>query len=258
MNERALTFLRLWSKLLVLCLVMSFSACAWLSAKKPPVRPEGKVPEGSYEVFGQSYSPLKTADGFSQIGVASWYGSDFHGRRTSNGEDYNMFSMTAAHTILPFDTVVLVRNLESGKEAKVRINDRGPFVKGRVIDLSFRAAKEIGVVGPGTARVQVLALGKEKTVTKGGMTTTIYEPAADYGIGTFFIQVGSFTVRKNAEQLVSKLKDSYGDAHIVEYDRGDQLFYQVRVAKAGTLTGAKEKARQLKQVGFEDSFIVSD
>jgi len=258
MNERAVNIPRLWSKLLVLFLVMSFTACAWLNAKKPPVRPESKVPDDSYEVFGQSYSPLKIADGFSQIGVASWYGGDFHGRRTSNGETYNMFSMTAAHTILPFDTVVLVRNLENGKEAKVRINDRGPFVSGRVIDLSFRAAKEIGIVEPGTARVQVLALGKERTVTKDGLTATIYEPAADYGVGTFFIQVGSFTVKKNAELLVLKLKDSYDDAHIVEYDRGDRFFYQVRVAKAETLTGAKEKVRDLKQVGFEDSFIVSD
>jgi len=258
MMQRSVNMPRLWLKLLMLSLIVSFSACAWLNTKKPTASPESKVPEDSYEVFGQTYSPLKTADGFSQIGIASWYGSDFHGKRTSNGESYNMFAMTAAHTILPFDTVVLVRNLENGKEAKVRINDRGPFVRGRVIDLSFRAAKEVGLVGPGTARVQILALGKERIITKDGLKETIYEPAADYGVGNFFIQVGSFTVKKNAENLTEKLKESYDDAHIVEYDRGDRLFYQVRVAKADTLAGAKEKATELRQVGFEDSFIVSE
>ena len=258
MNERAHTNLGLWSKLLILSLLMCFSACAWLSPKESPDRPKTEMPEDAYEVFGQIYYPLKTAEGFSQMGIASWYGSDFHGRTTSNGETYNMFAMTAAHTILPFETVVLVRNLENGKEAKVRINDRGPFVSGRVIDLSFRAAKEIGIVEPGTARVQVLALGEERTVTKDGLTSTVYVPAADYGVGNFFVQVGSFSSRQNAEQLVSKLKDSYDDAHIVEYDRGDRLFYQVRVAKAETLATAREKAKELKRVGYDDSFIVSD
>ena len=161
MNERAHTNLGLWSKLLILSLLMCFFGIArGCLPKSRLIRPKTEMPEDAYEVFGQIYYPLKTAEGFSQMGIASWYGSDFHGRTTSNGETYNMFAMTAAHTILPFETVVLVRNLENGKEAKVRINDRGPFVSGRVIDLSFRAAKEIGIVEPGTARVQDSGVGR--------------------------------------------------------------------------------------------------
>jgi rare lipoprotein A len=98
-----------------------------------------------------------------QEGVASFYGEDFHGRKTANGEIYDMFAMTAAHRALPFHTRVLVTNLDNGKKVEVRINDRGPFIKGRIIDLSFGAARRIGMVGPGTARVrlEVLEMGGE-------------------------------------------------------------------------------------------------
>jgi rare lipoprotein A (peptidoglycan hydrolase) len=94
-------------------------------------------------------------------GTASYYGAEFHGRRTANGEIYNMYAMTAAHRTLPFNTWILVTNLDNGKQVTVRLNDRGPFVKGRIIDLSYGAAQKIGVIGPGTARVrlEVLELG---------------------------------------------------------------------------------------------------
>ncbi len=97
-----------------------------------------------------------------QEGVASYYGEDFHGRKTSNGEVYDMYAMTAAHRALPFDTRVLVTNLDNGKKVTVRINDRGPFVEGRIIDLSYGAARKIGMVGPGTARVrlEVIEMGE--------------------------------------------------------------------------------------------------
>jgi len=98
-----------------------------------------------------------------QEGVASFYGEDFHGRKTANGEMYDMHAMSAAHRALPFNTRVLVTNLDNGKKVEVRINDRGPFIKGRIIDLSYGAARKIGMVGPGTARVrlEVLEMGAE-------------------------------------------------------------------------------------------------
>ncbi len=109
----------------------------------------------AYTVAGKTYQPLKSADGYSETGVASWYGKKFHGRKTASGERYNQNKMTAAHKTLPFGTRVRVKNLENGKTASVVINDRGPFTKGRVIDVSRAAARKLDMVNSGTARVRI-------------------------------------------------------------------------------------------------------
>ncbi|MDZ7597942.1 MAG: septal ring lytic transglycosylase RlpA family protein [Desulfobacterales bacterium] len=135
------------------------------AAKAPP--PAVQVPK-PYQVYGTWYQPLTHARGFTENGRASWYGEKFHGRRTSNGEIYDMYALTAAHKTLPFDTYVKVRNLDNNRSIVVKINDRGPFVSGRIIDLSYTAAKEIGVVGPGTAPVEVVALERGRGRKGGG------------------------------------------------------------------------------------------
>ncbi|RMH16713.1 MAG: septal ring lytic transglycosylase RlpA family protein [Gemmatimonadetes bacterium] len=114
----------------------------------------------SYEVFGKTYHTLRDARGFVQEGMASWYGQEFHGRRTSSGEPYDMFAMTAAHRELPLPTYVRVTNLENGRSVVVRVNDRGPFhdTESRIIDLSYAAAYKLRIIGPGTARVRVEAI----------------------------------------------------------------------------------------------------
>jgi len=112
-----------------------------------------------YMVEGETYYPLASAAGFAQSGVASWYGPDFHGKNTANGEVYNQDAGTAAHKTLPFNTFVNVRNMENGKTAVVRINDRGPFKKDRIIDLSKKAAAELGMIGTGTAKVKLTIVG---------------------------------------------------------------------------------------------------
>jgi len=111
-----------------------------------------------YEVFGKTYEVLDSAKGFRERGVASWYGSKFHGRKTSSGETYNMYNMTAAHKHLPLPTFVLVTNMDNGKQLVVKVNDRGPFVDDRVIDLSYGAAARLGVLDSGTARVRLEAV----------------------------------------------------------------------------------------------------
>ena len=142
---------------LVLCLALSLCACG----SKPRYR--GGVPGSApYTVKGKRYVPLKSADGFVQEGVASWYGSKFHGRATSSGEAYNQWGMTAAHTILPLHTRVRVTSLDTGRTCIVRINDRGPFVDGRVIDLSRAAAQKVGILGKGTGRVRIQALAERR------------------------------------------------------------------------------------------------
>ena len=112
----------------------------------------------SYEEFGERYYVLDTSEGFVEKGLASWYGIDFHGRNTSSGEVYDMYQMTAAHKTLPLPTYVRVMNMDNGRTEVVKVNDRGPFIKGRIIDLSYAAAYRLGVTGPGTANVEIIAL----------------------------------------------------------------------------------------------------
>jgi len=121
----------------------------------------------SYEEFGQRYKVLESSEGFSEKGIASWYGSDFHGRNTSSGETYDMYQMTAAHKTLPLPTYVSVNNLDNGRTLIVKVNDRGPFIEGRVIDLSYAAAYRLGVTGPGTANVEIIALDPVATEPQG-------------------------------------------------------------------------------------------
>jgi rare lipoprotein A len=124
-------------------------------------RPEAKSRYGnmpSYVVFGERYTVMETSAGYEEQGIASWYGEPFHGRRTSSGEIYDMHKLSAAHKSLPLPTYVEVTNLENGRQIVVRVNDRGPFHDGRVIDLSYAAARKLDIVGPGTAEVRVRAL----------------------------------------------------------------------------------------------------
>tara|TARA_A100001037_G_scaffold33384_1_gene26055 strand:- start:671 stop:1144 length:474 start_codon:yes stop_codon:yes gene_type:complete len=112
----------------------------------------------SYVEFGERYKVLQSSNGFREKGLASWYGIDFHGRDTSSGEVYDMYEMTAAHKTLPLPTYVRVSNLDNGRSSIVKVNDRGPFIEGRIIDLSYAAAYRLGVTGPGTANVEIIAL----------------------------------------------------------------------------------------------------
>ena len=124
-------------------------------------RPEVKTRSGnpeSYEQDGEEYRVLETSKGYREVGMASWYGRDFHGRRTSSGQPYDMYRMTAAHKTLPLPTYVRVTNLGNGRSVVVRVNDRGPFIDGRIIDLSFVAAQKLDIMTSGTARVEVVAL----------------------------------------------------------------------------------------------------
>ena len=151
------------------CLALLLSACLALSlcacGGKPKYR--GGVPGSApYTVRGKRYVPLKSAEGFVQEGVASWYGPKFHGRPTASGETYNQWGMTAAHTILPLNVKVRVTNLDNGRTCIVRINDRGPFVDDRVIDLSRAAAQKVGILGKGTGRVLIQALTERRQEPK--------------------------------------------------------------------------------------------
>ena len=208
-----------------------------------------------YEVNGERFDPLRDATGFSEEGIASWYGTDFHGRSTSNGEIYDMHAATAAHKTLPMNVYVRVTNLANGRQGVVRINDRGPFVKGRVIDLSYAAASQLAVVGPGTAPVRLEALGYGEFGPTGEIVA--YRPPASYQIGPFTIQVGAFTVAENAQRLADELRRAYGDASVVEGWVAGQKFHRVRVGLYPAMAAAEQAALEFEAKGFRNSFVVA-
>lgn len=211
-----------------------------------------------YVVNGVEYYPLPDAEGFSETGKASWYGKKFHGKTTSNGEIYDMYGMTAAHKTLPFGTYVSVKNLINGKTIVVRINDRGPFVKGRIIDLTYTAAKEIGVVGPGIADVEVRALARyvESEEKTGGLKKVVVE-TQDLQQGLFTVQVGAFLERENALNLAKRLRVLFDYVNITVYvDEKKRTLHRVHVSKSTTLRAAGKNERDLEEMGFEGAFIV--
>jgi rare lipoprotein A len=169
-------------------------------------------------------------------GLASWYGGSDDGRPTASGEIYNMYAMTAAHRTLPFGTIVRVHDLDDGKSVDVRINDRGPFIAGRIIDLSYAAAETVGLVGPGTAHVQLEILNPD----------AVYGPAAVPGI--YAVQVGAFRNEDNAERLKSAIEPHFGPVQIQPHNDPQQgLLYRVRVGQLTTEGTAEELAEDLRQ-----------
>lgn len=156
-----------------------------------------------YEVFGKTYTPTMAAVGDNFEGIASWYGPDFHAKKTSSGELYDMFAYTAASKTLPMNTMVKVENKDNGKSVVVRINDRGPFVEGRIIDLSNSAARDIEMVGKGTANVKLTILGFHSKVA-----TTEKEKKEVEEIGKYFVQVGAFTNLNGATMTKDKFNNT--------------------------------------------------
>ena len=221
-----------------------------------PPPPAGKhLPKGKpYTVLGRTYQPFTQAHGYEERGLASWYGPKFHGRLTSNGEVYDMDKMTAAHKLLPMNTWVEVTNQNNGKRAVVRINDRGPFVDGRIIDLSKAAARDLGVLGPGTAPVIIRALGQRPS---GSPPPPPDAPTAVVKLGPFTVQVGAFTQESNAYRLAATLRTRYQDVSVVQYNRGDMVFRRVRVGKLDSLEEAEKLKARLRQEGHKQAFVVA-
>ncbi|RQD57616.1 MAG: septal ring lytic transglycosylase RlpA family protein [Desulfonatronovibrio sp. MSAO_Bac4] len=216
------------------------------SAEEPAAKPDDQSltpTQRRYTVMGQTYTPVDSHEGFVEEGVASWYGPKFHGKRTSNGEIYNMYGMTAAHRLLPMNTLVRVTNLDNGKVVDLRINDRGPFVGNRIIDLSFAAARDIEMIGPGTANVRVEAKGSV--------------PKEDIA-GNFYIQVGSFSSKENAEKMKNEMQQNgYKGTRLQESTRDNQRLWRVQAGKFNNLLSA-EQAHTRLQGQIPGAFIIAD
>jgi rare lipoprotein A len=237
------------------CCLLLLPACAPKKtsvARYPEISKPGTPPwQKPYTVLGKRYEPLESHAGFVQTGVASWYGSDFHGKNTSNGEKYDMNAMTAAHKTLPLGVYVNVRNMDNGQEAVVRVNDRGPFVKGRVIDLSYAAAKKLGMDAIGTATVRIEALGYR------GSSPGQYKAVDSYDAGSYTVQIGSFREYGNAQRLSEIMNRQRGFSEIHMTDINGATFYRVYAGKYRSLQSAEEAEKEFSESGYPGSFVVA-
>jgi len=220
-------------KLFLFVLVLLFSGCATNRYVTQVYETPGakKSTQKAYSVNGKVYFPKATVPiGWMQRGIASWYGPNFHGKYTSNGEIYNMYALTAAHKTLPMNTIVKVINLNNGKSVVVRINDRGPFVKNRIIDLSYTAGKKIGLDKTGTAPVKLIVIGfKGKNYVTG-----------------YMIQVGAFMRKEGADLTAKKYRKLGYNTKVLK--RGD--FYKVYITGFKRYKDALKFKTQHRLSGF--------
>ncbi len=210
------------------------------------VKTEHKA-SGSYTVWGKSYTKLASSEGFVQYGKASWYGKKFHGKKTANGERYDMYGMTAAHKNLPFGTILRVTNMQNKKSVVVRVNDRGPFVEGRVVDLTHSAAKKLDMLGPGVVSVKIEAIGGPEDKT--------YASTSKNNSGSFYIQVGSFGDKFNAQTLRQKIVSNGRSCRL--YQDVSSSIWKVHVGPYFTYTAA-ERAKKTLTNEFSGAFIFAE
>lgn len=200
-----------------------------------------------YTVLGRTYYPLKSAAGYDEIGLASWYGSDFHGKKTANGQTYNMYGVSAAHKTLPLGSRVRVTNMENKRSVVLTINDRGPFVNERILDLSYGAAKKLGTVQTGVAKVRVTSLD----------ATVVPSRLADTPGKLYSVRVGAFAVRDNALRVHRKLlAQGYSGAIISVIDHGGQILHVVQAGSFKSRDQAERIMEALKD-SFPTCYIIS-
>jgi rare lipoprotein A len=260
-------FVRSFSSILLLALLAGCGGprtAPSLSDRKLPA----KATQRPYVIRGRTYYPIPNAEGYRETGIASWYGKPFHGRKTSNGETYNMHAATAAHKTLPMGTMLLVKNLANGRTTVVRINDRGPFVRDRIIDLSYKAARDIGMIRKGTAKVTITALGEAVAEAPGERpardkkTTVSPRPApvlkhADFDRGRFYIQVGSFIEHAKARKLAKRFAARGRDVIIQEFPAAGTHLFRVMIFSSTSLKKARAEETYLEQHGFPYALVIA-
>jgi len=236
----------------------------------------------SYVVFGRRYHTLQESRGFTERGIASWYGRKFHGRRTSNGEIYDMYSMSAAHKKLPIPTYVEVTNLENGRKVVVRVNDRGPFHENRIIDLSYAAASRIGMLGKGTALVEIRAIDptaprpstqlaqtpaaaaqSARVVQIAAATAATAAPPAVPSGGApaprIYLQAGAFSDSGNAERMRLRLEQGLArQVRVIPVAADSGPVHRVQVGPLASVEVADQVSMQMSQLGIGEPLVVID
>ena len=210
-----------------------------------------------YEVFGKYYTVLASSSGYQERGVASWYGNKFHGKLTSSREHYDMYAMTAAHKTLPLPTYVRVRNLRNNRTVIVRVNDRGPFVGNRIIDLSYAAALKLDMVRNGTSLVEVTAISFEDPQS-GDRPTRVVSAVAPQE-ARLFMQVGAFSERSNAARRLAALsRNGVQNAFIYEDKSSDPVLYRVRIGPVADVVQYDVLVEELENLGITDPYLISE
>jgi len=221
------------------------------------VKPSKYGNPDNYTVMGKTYYVKDSSDDFKQKGIASWYGSKFHGRRTSSGEEYSMYSMTAAHKTLPIPVYVEVTNIDNGRVAIVRVNDRGPFHEGRIIDLSYAAATKLGVAQTGTANVKIRVVAPETGKERQGGDVSVKSSYSESD--KLYVQVAAFATEKNARQHLEKLQDEgFFDVRLYQETKKGKSIYRVRIGPLPTEHVAKNVLAQLKEKNHKNLKIVKN
>jgi rare lipoprotein A len=219
-----------------------------------------------YDVFGKRYYVLSSSVGYVERGVASWYGPGFHKVRTSTGETYDMYGMTAAHKTLPLPAYVSVTNLQNGRSIVVRVNDRGPFVGNRIIDLSYTAASKLDMLRNGTAMVEVRSIDPPTpalTASAATSTATATESAppsaAPIANTALFVQAGAFSDPANAERLAEKLRGgSYGKVFVRDNEIAGRRMYRVRIGPVPDVADFDRIVAALDRLGIKDAHLALD
>ncbi|MCG8426841.1 MAG: septal ring lytic transglycosylase RlpA family protein [Chromatiales bacterium] len=211
----------------------------------------------SYVVFGKRYYVMQSSQGYNEKGIASWYGTKFHGRLTSSGEPYDMYKMTAAHKSLPLPTYVEVTNLKNGQRIIVKVNDRGPFHGKRIIDLSYAAATKLGILGEGTGLVQVRALQPGEPATNTIASTPAPQPSITDATPELFLQIGAFSSRLNADKLRQRLAPTVNAPIRIENGESNgHAVYRVQLGPFSRVELIDNFAAQLNTLGISDSHVV--
>ncbi len=244
-------------------LVLALAAGCATQLPPPPAAPAEPVTDSRsrygngpiYEVHGRRYVVLDSSQGYKERGIASWYGKKFHGRLTSNRERYDMYALTAAHKTLPLPTRARVTNLQNGKSVEVRINDRGPFVANRLIDLSYAAAAALDIVEAGTAMVEVEALGGYQAAD-----AVAPSPAAPaVAAAGLYLQVGAFGDAENARRRFGMLKDGGIEPAFVHEDIAAQpAMYRVRIGPIANVAQYDSLVLKLKDLGISEMHLVTE
>jgi len=232
----------------------------------PRAEPRSRYGNGPvYEVLGKRYTVMPSSAGYQERGVASWYGKKFHGNLTSNRETYDMYGMTAAHKTLPLPTYVRVRNLRNNKSIVVRVNDRGPFVHNRVIDLSYSAAMKLDMIRDGTSLVEVTAISFDQPQGDQPVRrNSLPEPAtpvsrAVVATNRIFVQVGAFGDRTNAERRLGVLSQAgIKSGFIHEESLDNQTLYRVRIGPVADVVQYDVLVEELERIGINDPYLITE
>ena len=209
----------------------------------------------SYEVYGKTYYTLPSSSGYQERGTASWYGTKFHGKRTSSGEPYDLYAMTAAHKTLPLPTYVEVTNLKNGRKVIVKVNDRGPFHEDRLIDLSYSAASRLDIRPDGTGEVEIRAIDPTQSAQPVAPASTPLTALPNDSL--LFLQVGAFSSRANAERMQGDLQSqNLGAIRIVETTTDAGTFYKVQVGPLPSHMEANRVTQELKTLGINNSHSI--